>query len=303
MSKKGKSSFKRIQGKGLKNALARHIQTERLKSQKPKSLQDQNSVTTISRRKKTLDGRGYIPFDENTCLLLVGEGDFSFALSLISNNYIGSDKLIATGYDEKEEAYQKYPNAQQNVTFLESHGIKVLHKIDATKLEACLKLHNLKKKKDATINAYRRVNCIMFNFPHSGKGIKDVGRNIRDHQLLVSQYLKSCANTFDIITNNCDNRYDDQTAFPGIKTVILTIFEGEPYDSWNIKGLAKSLGFKVVRSSLFDWKLFPEYHHKRTNSTSDTTKPAHERNARIYIFTKDDISESTLLKNQLLDDD
>jgi len=30
--------------------------------------------------------------------------------------------------------------------------------------------------------------------------------------------------------------------------------------------------------------MFPEYHHRRTNSTKDTTKPASERDARIYIF-------------------
>ena len=303
MSKKGKGNSKRIQGKGLKNALARHIQAENVKSKKQKTLEDKNSVTSISKRKNILDGRGYVPFDENTYLLLVGEGDFSFATSLISHNYIEGNKLIATGYDEKEESYQKYPSAQENISFLESHGIKVLHKIDATKLETCLKLHNLKKKKDAAVNNYRRINCIMFNFPHSGKGIKDVERNIRDHQLLVSNYLKSSINTFDIIAANDDNIYNKHGASPGIKTVILTVFEGEPYDSWNVKGLAKSLGFKVVRSSFFDWTLYPEYHHRRTNSMKDTTKPAHERNARMYIFTKDDISEGILLNNQPLDDE
>ena len=30
--------------------------------------------------------------------------------------------------------------------------------------------------------------------------------------------------------------------------------------------------------------MFPEYHHRRTTSMKDTTKPANERDARMYIF-------------------
>jgi len=43
-------------------------------------------------------------------------------------------------------------------------------------------------------------------------------------------------------------------------------------------------GWKVARSSKFQWENYPEYHHKRTNSEMDTTKPAAERAARVYVF-------------------
>jgi len=62
------------------------------------------------------------------------------------------------------------------------------------------------------------------------------------------------------------------------------LFEGEPYNSWNIKILGRSENYKVERSGKFGWQLFPDYHHRRTNSVRDTTKPAAERDARIYIF-------------------
>lgn len=42
----------------------------------------------------------------------------------------------------------------------------------------------------------------------------------------------------------------------------------------------------LSRSSKFQWENFPGYHHRRTNSEQDTTKPAKERDARFYIFSK-----------------
>ena len=66
----------------------------------------------------------------------------------------------------------------------------------------------------------------------------------------------------------------------------------EPYSSWGVKILGRSEGFRVDRSAKFDWPLYPEYHHRRTNSTRDTTKPAAERDARIYIFEKFDKKEA-----------
>ena len=52
------------------------------------------------------------------------------------------------------------------------------------------------------------------------------------------------------------------------------------------KILGKSQGWKVERSGKFDWSMFPEYHHRRTTSMKDTTKPTNERDARMYIFEK-----------------
>ncbi|KAF4002662.1 hypothetical protein FOB22_004630 [Saccharomyces cerevisiae] len=72
----------------------------------------------------------------------------------------------------------------------------------------------------------------------------------------------------------------------GYGNIILSLFDGEPYDSWQIKLLAKKNGLTLSRSSKFQWENFPGYHHRRTNSEQDTTKPAKERDARFYIFSK-----------------
>jgi len=41
-------------------------------------------------------------------------------------------------------------------------------------------------------------------------------------------------------------------------------FTGEPYESWDIRGLARREGFRVRRSGAFPWDAFPGYHHART---------------------------------------
>ena len=73
----------------------------------------------------------------------------------------------------------------------------------------------------------------------------------------------------------------------------------DSYDSWQIKTLAKTTGWKIERSNKFQWENYPGYSHKRTNSEQDTTKPAAERDARTYIleiFNKHKHSKSK--KNQ-----
>jgi len=46
--------------------------------------------------------------------------------------------------------------------------------------------------------------------------------------------------------------------------VIVTLFSSPHYDAWNLKGLAKSQGFRVQRSFKFLAEEFPGYRHART---------------------------------------
>jgi len=46
--------------------------------------------------------------------------------------------------------------------------------------------------------------------------------------------------------------------------VVMGTFTGEPYESWDIRGLARREGFRVRRSGAFPWDEFPGYHHART---------------------------------------
>ncbi|KAE8132204.1 hypothetical protein BDV38DRAFT_275311 [Aspergillus pseudotamarii] len=64
-------------------------------------------------KKNPLHQRPIIPFRRNDRILLVGEGDFSFARSLVDQHCCKN--VLATSYDSREVLYSKYPQAEHNV--------------------------------------------------------------------------------------------------------------------------------------------------------------------------------------------
>lgn len=291
---------RQIVGKGLKGALQNHILSEKHNETKQKALAQEKlrkenkdkSMKSGAKQKKRQqpqrEQRAFIPFEPTSTLLLVGEGDFSFAVSVVKMGYVEPAKLLATSFDSVEDLLAKYPNVEENLNYLKEEGVKVMHEIDATNLVLSLKLNPAKKVQPKLFDIRQKLDYVMFNFPHTGRGMKDVDRNIRDHQKLVMGYFKSSKALLNLVNNEAYNDfggYADPEKVSGLK-IILSVFEGEPYVSWGIKSLARSEGYCVERSGAFNWSAFEGYHHKRTNGIRDTTKPAAERDARIYLFNQ-----------------
>ena len=69
-------------------------------------------------------------------------------------------------------------------------------------------------------------------------------------------------------------------------SVIVTVFEGEPYELWNIRDLARHVGLKVGRSFTFQANAYPGYKHARTigNIEGGGGWKGENRAARTYIF-------------------
>lgn len=306
---KGKSA-----SKGLKAALRNHKQQDHIIQQQRKK-QLNGERTKSQKSKKTLAQASVqrkreasvIPFGRDQTLLLIGEGDFSFARSIVEQEYIRPENLIATSYDASvTELNLKYPHTfQENYDFLVQEGVKILFHTDATKLVRSMKIskHTPWSKVIGPAWRHKYLDNIMFNFPHTGKGIKDQDRNIRDHQELVFGYFDSAKQLFSLVNGHIKNNKNNHTQGyaldknskgvsedgitpEGYGKILLTVFAGEPYDSWQIKALAKENALMLDKSSKFAWENYPQYHHKRTNSEQNTTKPAHEREARTYIFKK-----------------
>ncbi|RAL05647.1 25S rRNA (uracil2634-N3)-methyltransferase [Aspergillus ibericus CBS 121593] len=61
-------------------------------------------------QKQQKNQRPVVPFGRKDRILLVGEGDFSFARSLVLQHHCKN--VIATCYDSKETLYDKYPKAE-----------------------------------------------------------------------------------------------------------------------------------------------------------------------------------------------
>ena len=102
---------------------------------------------------------------ETNRILLIGEGNFSFARALIlhsSLRHLPAVNLTATAYDSEEECFEKYPEAREIVQGLKERGVEVLFNVDATALEKCKALKG------------RRWNRVAWNFPHAGEWTADI---------------------------------------------------------------------------------------------------------------------------------
>ena len=103
-----------------------------------------------------------IPFKATDKILLVGEGNFSFARALVCDpppvlQYLPPANVVATAYDTEEQCFEKYPEAEAIVQELRSKGAEVVFGVDATKLEKNALFRN------------RKFDKIVWNFPHAGK--------------------------------------------------------------------------------------------------------------------------------------
>ena len=245
-----------------------------------------------------------IPFHPEDAILLIGEGDFSFAVSLVKHHVNKFRHLSATCFDSKDELLEKFPQAEANiVAILETGREGNQSKVDTnTGGDSTLDSNTLseheewngfnsdreEQKQEPEINsnetneegeslqnttsvhysidatrlikptqtprAIRRPptasgkwDRIVFNFPHTGGLSTDVNRQVRANQALLHSFLENCVSM--LVPEG---------------TVLVTLFEGEPYTLWNIRDLARSVGLKVVRSWKFDWTIWQGYQHART---------------------------------------
>lgn len=166
--------------------------------------------------------------------------------------------------------------------------------VDGRRLEACKEVRRGKG----------RWERVWFNFPHSGGRSKDVNRQVRFNQELLSEFFESASRLLRAPDETggfgrdggCEDDGD------GSGSIIVTLFEGEPYTLWNVRDLARNKGLVVKRSWKFDPSVYPGYRHARTVGVirkggedgieeSETAWRGEERPARMYEFgLKGDVS-------------
>lgn len=100
-------------------------------------------------------------FDDNDRILLIGEGNFSFARAIADHYMQRNPALItATCLDSESVLYEKYGDeAKDNIEALQDLGVTVLFEVDGTQLNK----HKLIRK--------NRYTKIIFNFPHAGNKV------------------------------------------------------------------------------------------------------------------------------------
>ncbi|KAJ2646970.1 hypothetical protein IWW40_005020 [Coemansia sp. RSA 1250] len=246
----------------------------------------------------------HFPYTKQDTLLLIGEGNFSFAHSIASKLGSGAN-IIATAYDSEQVAREKYPDLGQHIEEFNKLGGTVYFDVDGTKLHECVRLSG------------KRFSRIVFNFPHAGAGIKNQDRNIQTNKLLLFAFFTSAqtlliegtpkppksAGPKSTRTKGEESDSDveapmpkkkhtgaresvDTIEFEGVKAEVVydavdqydpapedvvepgqihvTLKSGPPYDKWNIKHLARECGLVTMRTSNFVLDSFPGYEHRRT---------------------------------------
>ncbi|KLU87414.1 hypothetical protein MAPG_06414, partial [Magnaporthiopsis poae ATCC 64411] len=235
------------------------------------------STASTKPKKQQQHQRPTIPFSPSDSILLVGEGDLSFARSLVEHH--GCVDVTATVLEKDlDELVAKYPHAADNVNAIESSSLpppedggsgeegssngnnnkstknnRVLFGVDARKM-APLPSDKQRNKQTAgggnsSNKNSTRKNRIIFNFPHVGGKSTDVNRQVRYNQELLVDFFKSAS--------------DPRCLAPG-GSIVVTLFEAEPYTLWNVRDLARHSGLQVERSFAFQADAYPGYHHART---------------------------------------
>ncbi|KAL3643317.1 hypothetical protein CASFOL_014132 [Castilleja foliolosa] len=168
-------------------------------------------------------------------ILLVGEGDFSFALSL-ATAFGDASNMVATSLDSEGMLEVKYmSSARANVALLKLKGCTILHEVDALTMSQHPNLR------------HRVFDRIAYNFPHAGfVGREDNSYQISLHKEVVGGFLRNGRN---MLTEKGEIHVTHKTEYP--------------YSEWEIVKLGQDAGLKLTGIESFNVHAYPGYVNRR----------------------------------------
>ena len=163
-------------------------------------------------------------------ILLVGEGNLSFSLSLSRKKTIASRQITASTFEPEKALSHK---AKHNADRLRSNGTTVVHGVDAKNLRAAF---------GAT-----RFDSIVFMFPNVASRKPNRGRN-PNHRLLC-RFLASAARQMKA----------------GGNVIVAAVNKPHYLGAFNFSEAAEKTGYQSPEAYPFDPSDFPGYEHVMTH--------------------------------------
>ena len=179
--------------------------------------------------------------------LFVGEGNLSFALSLVESAGIQAYSITATTLEDAQDLSEE---AARNAKRLRLAGATVVNGVDAMNL--------------SSVFAATYFNTIVFQFPHTGSRESIAGRN--SNFILIREFLKSAA------------QHLSKNGVVIISTADTPHYRG----AFQFEEAAHEAGFATPRSYPFDPEKFPGYHHTMSHQNDDALA-SHDRFA-TWVF-------------------
>lgn len=179
--------------------------------------------------------------------LFVGEGNLSFALSIVRNERINPYYITATTYETLSVLTTE---TKRNASALRELGAIVAHNVDGANIGRTL--------------GSRLFDNIVFQFPHTGSRDPVEGRN--PNYILLRDFLKSA------------RRHLSYTGRIMVTTVDSPHYEG----AFQFEEATAKLGFAMVSKYDFDPSRFNGYHHTMTHEDNSALENHSKFVTRVF---------------------
>ncbi|KAJ3101389.1 hypothetical protein HDU97_001376 [Phlyctochytrium planicorne] len=226
-------------------------------------------------------------------ILLVGEGDFSFTEALSTSlgyplENSGQGCIVATSYDAQHELSKLHPTAPERLQKLKSKGVKLLHRIDATKMSTDSRLSNLAP-----------FSRVVFNFPHVGGGSSQedvkVNREMLKGFFGQARILIQSASA-DAAGKKRKRKGGESKDSKEDGQIHVALRSTPFYQQFRLVELAESVGLKLLVKEPFEFERWGALGYIPQRTTPAVRAAPTMEDSELYVFEIDSDFSGTIIE-------